>query len=189
MIFVLCENRALKSYLESLLDEAGMAISLTRTEAELFVVDLDSATLPKSEKPMLTLSSDPFVFCDLSRPFLQERFLSLVKEKRMGEKTLAKDTVTGKKQASLIFEDGVFYLGGKPMVLTPGEYNLLKLLYQNRGKNVPLSACADALGSECGKGNMPSVYINHLRRKIDYPTGQRMIVTLRGEGYMLTDET
>ncbi len=188
MIFVLCENRALKEYLESLLDEAGMAISLTRAEAELFVVDLDSATLPTTDKPVLTVSGDPFVFCDLSRPFLQESFLSLVTEKLTGEKTAAPDTAP-KKQVSLVLEDCVFYLGGKPLVLTPGEYNLLKLLYQNRGKAVPLSACADALGSECGKGNMPSVYINHLRRKIDYPTKQRMIVTLRGEGYMLITET
>ena len=187
MIFVLCEDRALKGYLESLLDEAGMAISLTRAEAELFVVDLDSAALPTTDKPVLTVSGDPFVFSDLSRPFLQESFLSLVQEKLTGEKT--KEAAIIKKQASLVLEDGVFSLGGKAMVLTPGEYNLLKLLYQNRGKAVPLSACADALGTEAGKGNMPSVYINHLRRKIDYPTKQRMIVTLRGEGYMLINES
>ena len=183
MIFVLCENPALKGYLESLLEEAGMAVSPTRAEAELFVVDLDSAARPTTEKEVLTLSADPFVFCDLSRPFLQESFLLLVKEKLTGER--AEKAVAVPKEASLVWEDGVFYLGGKPVVLTPGEYNLLKLLYQNRGKAVTLSACADALGSEVGKGNMPSVYINHLRRKLDYPTKQRMIVTLRGEGYML----
>ena len=188
MIFVLSENRALKSYLESLLDEAGIPVSLTRAEAELLVVDLDSAERPESQKPILTLSSDPFVFSDLSRPFLQEGFLSLVKEKLTGERSAAADAAPKKKE-SLVLEDGVFYLGGKPVVLTPGEYNLLSLLYQNRGKAVPQSACADALGSAVGKGNMPSVYINHLRHKIDYPTGQRMIVTLRGEGYMLVLES
>ena len=90
-----------------------------------------------------------------------------------------------KKQASLIWEDGSFYLGGKPLVLTPAEYNLLWILYQNRGKTVPLAVCAGVLGSDAHKGNMPSVYINHLRSKIDYPTKQRMILTVRGEGYML----
>ena len=177
---------ALKGYLVSLLEEAELPISLTRAEAALFVVDLDSVERMASEKPTITISSDPFVFSDLSRPFLQESFLSLVKEKLTGEKEVPK--AEDKKQVKLLLEDGVFYLGGQPMVLTPGEYSLLYLLYQNRGKTVPLSACADALGSEVGKGNMPSVYINHLRRKIDYPTGQRMILTLRGEGYRLLSE-
>ena len=185
MIFVLSENTALKSYLESLLEEADLQVSLTRAEALLFVADLDSVECPITEKPMITISSDPFVYSDLTRPFLQESFLLLVNEKMSGAKREAK---ASPKQTRLIFEDGRFFLGGKPLVLTPGEYHLLYLLYQNRGKKVPLSACADALGSECGKGNMPSVYVNHLRRKIDYPTGQRMIVTLRGEGYMLATE-
>ena len=186
MIFILCENPTLKHYLVSLLEEAEIAVSLTRAEAEVFVVDLDSADRPISEKPTVTISSDPFVFSDLSRPFLQESFLALVKEKLSGERAFVKDE--NKKQAKLVFEDGVFYLGGKALELTPAEHGLLNLLYQNSGKTVPLSACADALGSEVGKGNMPSVYINHLRRKIDYPTGQRMILTVRGEGYKLFTE-
>ena len=186
MIFLLCENELLKNYLVSLLEEAEIAVSPIRAEAEVFVVDLDSADRPATEKPIITISSDPFVFSDLSRPFLQESFLALVKEKLSGEKVSAK--AEDQKQVKLVWEDGVFYLGGKAMELTPSEYGLLYLLYQNRGKTVPLSACADSLGSEVGKGNMPSVYINHLRRKIDYPTGQRVILTVRGEGYKLLNE-
>lgn len=186
MIFLFCENPTLKNYLVSLLEEEEIAVSLTRAEAEVFVVDLDSAERPMSEKPTVTISSDPFVLSDLSRPFLQESFLALVKEKLLGEKASVIDE--NKKQVKLVWEDGVFYLGGKTLELTPAEYGLLYLLYQNGGKTVPLSACADSLGSEVGKGNMPSVYINHLRRKIDYPTGQRMILTVRGEGYKLLTE-
>ena len=188
MICLLTENQALKSYLESLLDEAGEGFSQVKADADLLVVDLDTVKRPESDKPMLTLSSDPFVFSDLSRPFLQESFLSLVKAKLRGE-TVVAEVPALPKRVDLVWEDGVFYLGGTPLVLTPGEYSLLYLLYQNRGKTVPLSACADVLGSEAGKGNMPSVYINHLRRKMDYPLQKRMIVTLRGEGYMLILET
>ena len=65
MICILSENLALKRYLESLLEEAEISVSITKTEAELFVVDLDTVALPNSEKPNLTLSGDPFVFSDL----------------------------------------------------------------------------------------------------------------------------
>lgn len=188
MICLLSENRALKSYLESLLEEMGVLLCQNKADADLFVVDLDTVKRPETDKRVLTISSDPFVLCDLFRPFSQERFLSLVKENGEGEVFVAEIAPIPKRPASLSYEEGVFYLNGERVTLTPAEHHLLCLLYQNRGTAVPLSACADALGSEAGKGNMPSVYINHLRRKIDYRLQKRMIVTLRGEGYMLLSE-
>jgi len=190
LICLLTENQALKSYLESLLDEAGAAVCQSRADADLFVVDLDTAKRPETEKPLLTISGDPFVLGDLFRPFSQEKFLLLVKEKCEGVVFYkAEATPAPPKRPNLSYEDGVFFLNGERVMLTPAEHSLLYLLYQNRGKAVPLFACADALGHDVGKGNMPSVYVNHLRRKIDYPLQKRMIVTLRNEGYMLALET
>jgi len=190
LICLLTENQALKSYLESLLDEAGVAVCPNKADADLLVVDLDTVNRPETEKRVLTLSCDPFILCDLFRPFSQEKFLLLVKDAcEGGVLSEAKAAPAPPKRPSLSYEDGVFYLNGERVTLTPAEHSLLYLLYQNRGKAVPLSACADALGHEVGKGNMPSVYINHLRRKIDYLLQKRMIVTLRNEGYMLVPET
>ena len=168
----------------------GLLLCQNKADADLFVVDLDTVKPPETDKRVLTISGDPFVLCDLFRPFSQERFLSLVMENGEIGSVVAEIAPTPPKRSCLSYEDedGVFYLNGERVVLTPAEHRVLYLLYQNRDRAVPLSACADALGSEVGKGNMPSVYINHLRRKIDYRLQKRMIVTLHGEGYMLLSE-
>ena len=185
MICLLSENSALFDYLASLLDENGMRLCQSQEDASLCVVDLDTMPHPKGDVPTITISSDLFVVCDLLRPFSQDTFLALVKEKREGVASLDQENKSEERAAKLRFDGERFFLNGNELTLTPAEASLLLLLYQNRGKAVLVSACAAALGASAGKGNMHSVYINHLRHKIDYPLGKRMIVTVRNNGYML----
>lgn len=187
MICLLTENKALRDYLESLLEENGILFCQNKSDADLLVVDLDTVKRPESDKRVLTISGDVFVLCDLPRPFSQEDFLALVTVTGEGESVLSVASAQA-RPTTLSYEEGVFYLNGERVTLTPAEHNLLYLLYQNRDKVVPLSACAKVLGGEAGKGNISSVYINHLRRKIDYPLQKRMIITMRNEGYLLLSE-
>lgn len=71
--------------------------------------------------------------------------------------------------------------------LTPREYTLFSLLYQNRGRIVSRREVLDTVWSDERdiKGYVDSVYMNYLRNKLDFPLGIKLICTVRGKGYMM----
>jgi DNA-binding response OmpR family regulator len=76
---------------------------------------------------------------------------------------------------------------GKRIDLTPREFDLLEYLAANRGKTVSRSMIRDHLyeGRVGGRSNVVDVYIRYLRKKIDTGFEPALILTCRGEGYML----
>ncbi|MBQ9779645.1 MAG: winged helix-turn-helix domain-containing protein [Clostridia bacterium] len=89
----------------------------------------------------------------------------------------------------LLLGNGLLSLDGKEISLTPREAALFSCLWKNRGKTVPKALLREALDAPQGEGasadNTPEVYICHLRRKLERPSGKRLITTVRGEGYRL----
>src|SRR5262249_8518332 len=81
--------------------------------------------------------------------------------------------------------------GGKPIFLTPREYALLEFLARHRGKVVTRSTIWEPLYDEHtnNTSNVVDVYIRYLRTKIDKGASSPLILTRRGQGYLLrTDE-
>lgn len=72
--------------------------------------------------------------------------------------------------------------GGAPIRLSETEYRLLCLLYDNKNQPVSAEMAAPILG-ETGS-NKFNVYICYLRKKLEHGT-LRLILTVRGKGYML----
>ncbi|MBQ8495880.1 MAG: winged-helix domain-containing protein [Clostridia bacterium] len=78
------------------------------------------------------------------------------------------------------------YYKGEKISLTQKEYALLALLYQNRGTAISRERALKEIFSDAEtKTNVVDVYINYLRAKIDHRFDVRMIVTVRGLGYMI----
>ncbi len=72
---------------------------------------------------------------------------------------------------------------GKPLDISPREYAVLHLLFENRGKVMSRSHLEDGLyawGEEV-ESNAIEVYIHHLRKKL----GASLIRTIRGVGYII----
>ncbi len=81
------------------------------------------------------------------------------------------------------------YFKGKKIPLTKKEFSLLSLLYESRGTPVPRERAMQCVFGEAGEGtNVVDVYINYLRAKIDHPFGVRLILTVRGKGYLIPSE-
>jgi len=78
---------------------------------------------------------------------------------------------------------------GRRLVLTPKEFSLLSLLARRHGQALSRTFIADEVWDGAfEKGtNVVDVHIRRLRAKLDDPFEQKLIVTLRGVGYMLTD--
>jgi len=79
--------------------------------------------------------------------------------------------------------------GGEPIDLTAREFALLELLALRANRVVPRVEIWNKLyeSDDDGTSNVVDVYISYLRRKIDRGRSP-LIVTRRGEGYMLRGE-
>ena len=80
----------------------------------------------------------------------------------------------------------IAYYKGEKINLTQKEFALLKLLFENRGEAISRERALTEIFSETDtKTNVVDVYINYLRAKIDHKFDIRMILTVRGCGYMI----
>jgi DNA-binding response OmpR family regulator len=79
---------------------------------------------------------------------------------------------------------------GRPILLTPREFNLLAYLAQNQGRFVSAGEIWQC--AFCEKGgpfsNIVAVYIRYLRQKIDKGFNRPLILTRWGYGYALRAE-
>jgi DNA-binding response OmpR family regulator len=80
---------------------------------------------------------------------------------------------------------------GTPIMLTPMEYRVLEYLAHRRGAVVSKTELLEHLYDYNWEkfSNVIEVYISGLRRKIDGVAEQKLIHTLRGQGYTLREET
>jgi len=82
-------------------------------------------------------------------------------------------------------------LGDEPVSLTPKEFSLLEFLFYNRNRAISRFNMAEHVWGDAfdpfTMSNNIDVHIKNLRRKLDDQAG-RIIVTVRGIGYMARDD-
>jgi two-component system copper resistance phosphate regulon response regulator CusR len=79
---------------------------------------------------------------------------------------------------------------GRRIELTAKEYSLLEYLTANTGRVLSRTMIIDHVWDQSfdGATNIVDVYVRHLRNKVDDEHEQKLIRTVRGVGYMITDE-
>jgi two-component system, OmpR family, copper resistance phosphate regulon response regulator CusR len=80
--------------------------------------------------------------------------------------------------------------GGKRIELTAKEYSLLEYFATNPGRVFSRTMIIEHVWDESFEGltNIVDVYVRHLREKVDDAFPTKLIRTVRGMGYCLTDE-
>lgn len=78
---------------------------------------------------------------------------------------------------------------GKRLDLTAKEYALLEYLTVNSGRVLSRTMIVDHVWDQSFEGatNIVDVYVQHLRSKVDGPFPTKLIRTVRGVGYTLSD--
>jgi two-component system copper resistance phosphate regulon response regulator CusR len=79
--------------------------------------------------------------------------------------------------------------GGRRIELTPKEYALLEYLAANPGRVFSRTMIIEHVWDRSFEGltNIVDVYVRHLRAKVDDPFPTKLIRTVRGVGYGLTE--
>jgi len=79
---------------------------------------------------------------------------------------------------------------GKRVELTSKEYALLEYLAAHAGRVLSRTMIIEHVWDEGFEGltNIVDVYVRHLREKVDEPHERKLIRTVRGVGYCLSDE-
>lgn len=77
--------------------------------------------------------------------------------------------------------------GKREIKLSPKEFDLLALLLRHGGNTVSRQELLhECWGHELeSDSNLVDVYVNYLRKKVDFPEDEKLIQTVRGEGYRL----
>ncbi|MFC5380858.1 response regulator transcription factor [Aquipuribacter nitratireducens] len=80
---------------------------------------------------------------------------------------------------------------GVPVDLSPKEFALLQALMRRPGEALSRSALIEQVWDFAydGTSNVVDVYIGYLRDKVDRPFGRRSVLTVRGAGYRVVDDT
>ena len=81
--------------------------------------------------------------------------------------------------------------GGRAIDLSPKEFALLEFLMLHRGQPVSRTAIVEQVWklNFDTMTNVVDVYINYLRRKVDFGYDRALIRTVRGVGYQISAET
>jgi two-component system copper resistance phosphate regulon response regulator CusR len=79
---------------------------------------------------------------------------------------------------------------GQRIELTSKEYSLLEYLAANSGRVLSRTMIVEHVWDESFEGltNIVDVYVRHLRAKVDDPFPNKLIHTVRGVGYSLSQE-
>jgi DNA-binding response OmpR family regulator len=80
--------------------------------------------------------------------------------------------------------------GGKRIELTAKEYGLLEYLVANAGRVFSRTMIIEHVWDQSFEGltNIVDVYVRHLRAKVDDPFSTKLIHTVRGVGYSVSEE-
>jgi DNA-binding response OmpR family regulator len=125
----------------------------------------------------------------LTKPFAFEELLMRVKALlRRGRADLADVLRIGDLEIDRASQQ--VRRGGKRIELTSKEYSLLEYLSAHAGRVTSRTMIIEHVWDESFQGltNIVDVYVRHLRSKVDDDHPKKLIRTVRGVGYLISDE-
>lgn len=136
----------------------------------------------------LDLGADDYVV----KPFALEELLARARAlfRRKGERTDKQESVLTFEDLALDLDAREAIRSGRRIELTSKEYELLLLFMQNPKRVLTRDTIMEKIWGYdfSGESNVLEVYIAMLRQKLEEGGGSRIIVTVRGTGYVLKED-
>jgi two-component system KDP operon response regulator KdpE len=141
----------------------------------------------KEKIEALDAGADDYV----TKPFSGDELLARLRA-ALRRATPSPDPVIHIGDLRIDLEKRAVTMAGEPVSLTPIEYDLLRLLAENRGKLLTHPMILRAIWGPAfqEESNYLHVHVSHLRRKIEPdPARPRYLLNQAGVGYRLVDPT
>lgn len=172
-------------------DQDGMeVISQIRTWSSTPILVISARDKDQDKAAALDLGADDYLTKPFSAMELLARIRVALRHMRQFEKK-KEEPILSVADLSLDLEKRRVYLKGEPLHVTPLEYNLLSLFFQNLGKVLTTQyIIKEIYGAGYGSDTQAlRTLMAGLRRKIEpTPARPRYILTEIGVGYRMVDE-
>ena len=158
---------------------------------DLAIIDKDTVKQSplNTAKKELTVSKEDGK-CDLTYPISIKVLRKIYSEISLDNECNKTDLKNEDNDSKIVFykdEKNIVRLNKRKYVLSDTEYKILTLLCKNSQKTVLREDIQELF--ENGSGNISDVYICKLRKKLEGPLGQKVIVTVREKGYKIITES
>lgn len=163
-------------------------LSRLRRESQVYVILLTARTEETDKIVGLSVGADDYV----TKPFSPRELVARVKA---ALRRLQTTPASGGAEGVLAFHHVRIDLDARqvmvddqPVELTTSEFDLLRVLAENRGRVLSREQLLERVwgGSYYGEMRVVDVHLGHVRQKLGNPD---FIVTVRGVGYRFDDET
>jgi two-component system alkaline phosphatase synthesis response regulator PhoP len=163
-------------------------LSRLRRESQVYVILLTARTEETDKIVGLSVGADDYV----TKPFSPRELVARVKA---ALRRLQTTPASGGAEGVLAFRHVRIDLDARqvivddlPIELTTSEFDLLRVLAENRGRVLSREQLLERVwgGSYYGEMRVVDVHLGHVRQKLGNPD---FIVTVRGVGYRFDDET
>ncbi|MBR1820884.1 MAG: response regulator transcription factor, partial [Clostridia bacterium] len=126
----------------------------------------------------------------MTKPFEIEELLARIRAALRKTERRAADTKVLSTGALVMDVDRhTVAFGGHPIELTQREFDLLRVLLENKGIVLSRNTLMERVWGYdyMGETNIVDVYVRYLRGKIDDAYGVKLVQTVRGVGYVIRE--
>ena len=161
-------------------------LSRLRRESEVYVIMLTARTDEMDKIVGLTVGADDYVTKPFSPRELTARVKAALRRIQTGAASRSDTTVLAFRHIRIDAGARQVAVDDQPVELTALEFDLLRVLAENRGRVLTREQLLENVwgGEYFGETRVVDVHLGHVRQKI----GDQFIVTVRGVGYRFEDE-
>jgi len=163
-------------------------LSRLRRESQVYVILLTARTEETDKIVGLSVGADDYVTKPFSPRELVARVKSALRRIQTGSTPGVGEGVLASRHVRVDLDARKVTVDDQPIDLTTSEFDLLRVLAENRGRVLSREQLLERVwgGSYFGEMRVVDVHLGHIRQKLGNPD---FIVTVRGVGYRFDDDT
>jgi len=162
-------------------------LSRLRRESQVYVIMLTARTEETDKIVGLSVGADDYVTKPFSPRELVARIKAALRRMQTGTTSSAEGGVLAFRHVRIDVEARQVTVDDQPIDLTTSEFDLLRVLAENRGRVLSREQLLERVwgGEYFGEMRVVDVHLGHVRQKLTHPD---LIATVRGVGYRFDDE-
>ncbi len=163
-------------------------LSRLRRESQVYVILLTARTEETDKIVGLSVGADDYVTKPFSPRELVARVKAALRRLQTASGSGAAEGVLAFRHVRIDLDARQVTVDDQPIDLTTSEFDLLRVLAENRGRVLSREQLLERVwgGSYFGEMRVVDVHLGHIRQKLGNPD---FIVTVRGVGYRFDDDT